>query len=79
LYNPKTDDCDSTESFVLVNDLAVRSIVMLYQKTEVNNNIYFIIQICMIIKINKQMKNKIEMINVNNNYVRYTCIFDFII
>ncbi|XP_008187329.1 vacuolar protein sorting-associated protein 13C isoform X2 [Acyrthosiphon pisum] len=34
LYNPKTDDCDSTESFVLVNDLAVRSIVMLYQKTE---------------------------------------------
>jgi hypothetical protein len=36
LYNPKTDDCDSTESFVLVNDLAVRSIVMLYQKTEVN-------------------------------------------
>lgn len=79
MYNPKTDDCDSTESFVLVNDLAVRSIVMLYQKTEVNNNIYFIIQICMIIKINKQMKNKIEMINVNNNYVRYTCIFDFII
>jgi len=43
LYNPKTDDCDSTESFVLVNDLAVRSIVMLYQKTEVNNNIYFTI------------------------------------
>jgi len=41
LYNPKTDDCDSTESFVLVNDLAVRSIVMLYQKTEVNNKIYF--------------------------------------
>lgn len=40
LYNPKTDDCDSTESFVLVNDLAVRSNVMLYQKTEVNNNIY---------------------------------------
>lgn len=41
LYNPKSDDCDSTESFVLVNDLAVRSIVILYQKTEVNNNIYF--------------------------------------
>lgn len=40
LYNPKTDDCDSTESFVLVNDLAVRSIVMLYQNTEVNNYIY---------------------------------------
>lgn len=37
LYNPRTDDCDSTESFVLVNDLAVRSIIMLYQKTEVNN------------------------------------------
>lgn len=36
LCNPRTDDCDSTESFVLVNDLAVRSIVMLYQKTEVN-------------------------------------------
>lgn len=45
LYNPKTDDCDSTESFVLVNDLAVRSIVMLYQKTEVNNNIYLIIYV----------------------------------
>lgn len=43
LYNPKTDDCDSTESFVLVNDLAVRSIVMLYQNTEVNNHIFFII------------------------------------
>lgn len=41
LYNPRTDDCDSTESFILVNDLAVRSIVMLYQKTEVNNNIFF--------------------------------------
>jgi len=38
LYNPKTEDCDSTETFILVNDLAVRSIVMLYRKTEVNNN-----------------------------------------
>ncbi|XP_050428442.1 intermembrane lipid transfer protein VPS13A-like isoform X2 [Adelges cooleyi] len=33
-YSPKNYDCDSTESFVLVNDLAVRSIVMLYQKSE---------------------------------------------
>lgn len=31
------EDCDSTESFVLINDLAVRSVVMLYHKTEVNN------------------------------------------
>lgn len=46
LLSPKTDDCDSTESFVLVNDLAIRSIVMLYQKTEVIiiknlNNMFF--------------------------------------
>lgn len=41
LYNPRTDDCDSTESFVLVNDLAVRSIVILNQKTEVIYNTYF--------------------------------------
>lgn len=41
LFNPRTDDCDSTESFVLVNDLAVRSIVILNKKTEVINNTYF--------------------------------------
>lgn len=54
LYNPKTDDCDSTESFVLVNDLAVKSVVMLYRKSEVSSTVlYFFINVLHYKKITK--------------------------
>lgn len=72
LYNPKMEDCDSTESFVLVNDLAVRSIVMLYHKTEVNNKIHYIITSIVINRTSRMQCSYIFIkliLNFNHKYL----------